>query len=345
MVVGVLFSIVIAFASIKVVSLLVDFNKENMGTITAAAQRQEESNKKMVIVADNITKHFGSAMEMLDTLQTSLDNSNFSMKNIADSTEMTAESIQTQASMCSEIGTQTDKAEKVSTEMMEASKRVENTIDAIEKQVQELKTQASNVETASKDTVEVVEELTNKTKDVESFVGTILSISSQTNLLALNASIEAARAGEAGKGFAVVADEIRTLSEQTKDASNNITDIIQKLMDDTKKANESINYSVESVTRQNELITRTRENFQQVVGEMKELSKGIESTENSMKEIIEYSNVISDNISQLSATSEEVAASSSEGLGYSEVTVAQVAKCKEIFNSIYVLAQDLKETV
>lgn len=38
-------------------------------------------------------------MEMLDTLQTNLDNSNFSMKNIADSTEMTAESIQTQASI------------------------------------------------------------------------------------------------------------------------------------------------------------------------------------------------------------------------------------------------------
>ncbi|MDE6314498.1 MAG: chemotaxis protein [Lachnospiraceae bacterium] len=345
MVISVLFSIILGFATIKITSLLVRFNTENMNTIIETAKKQEESNNKMVVVADNIIEHFGNAMEMLDTLQTSLDNSNFAMKNITDSTELTAESIQTQANMCSEIGTQTDKAEKVSAEMLEASNKVESTISSIEKEVQELKIQAGNVETASKVTVDVVEKLTKKVQEVDNFVGTILSISSQTNLLALNASIEAARAGEAGKGFAVVADEIRTLSEQTKDASNNITNIIQELMGDTKKANESINHSVESVTFQNELIIRTREKFEQVVQEIGELSKGIRSTEDSMKDIIEYANIISDNISQLSATSEEVAASSNEGLNYSEVTVTEVAKCKEIFESIHVLAQDLKNTV
>lgn len=345
MIISILFSFILAFASIKITSLLVRFNAENINTIMETARQQEESNNKMVGVADDIISHFGDAMEMLGTLQTNLDNSNFAMKNITNSTETTAESIQTQANMCNEIGTQTDKAEKVSAEMLEASNKVESTISSIEKGVQELKIQAGNVESASKVTVDVVEKLTQKVQEVDNFVGTILDISSQTNLLALNASIEAARAGEAGKGFAVVADEIRTLSEQTKEASNNITNIIQELIGDTKKANESINHSVESVTLQNELILRTREKFEQVVQEMKELSQGIKSTEDSMKEIIEYSNIISDNISQLSATSEEVAASSNEGLNYSEVTVTEVAKCKQIFESIHVLAQDLKNTV
>jgi methyl-accepting chemotaxis protein len=177
---------------------------------------------------------------------------------------------------------------------------------------------------------------------VENFVGSILSIATQTNLLALNASIEAARAGEAGKGFAVVADEIRALSEQTQDASNNITNIIRELIDDTKKANDSINNSVESVTKQSKLITKTSERFDQVVIEMDELSDGIKSTEDSMKEIISSSTVISDNISQLSAVSEEVAASSNEGLNYSEITVSEVKKCKEIFDSIYELALQLQ---
>lgn len=342
MFISVLFSIIIAFTSIIVTNLLIKFNKENLDAVADTAVQQENSNKMMSAVADDISKNFEDAMQMLNTLQTSLDNSSFSMKNIADSTEMTAESIQTQAAMCTEIGGATDKAEKVSGEMLEASNRVGNTIATIEKDMQELKVQAESVESASRITVDVVEELTRKVSEVENFVGTILSISSQTNLLALNASIEAARAGTAGKGFAVVADEIRILSEQTKEASNNITNIIQELMDGTQKANESITNSVQSVTSQNELIMKARKRFEQVVEEMNDLNAGIQSTENSMKEIIEYSGVISDNISQLSATSEEVAASSNESLNYSNVTVTEVAKCREVFETIYELAQQLK---
>jgi methyl-accepting chemotaxis protein len=343
MVISILFSIIIAVATTMTTRLLVSFNEENLKTITVSADRREEANKTMVQVADQISIHFGKAMDMLEELQKSLDNSHSSMKDIADSTEMTAESIQTQATMCSEINVQTDQAEKVSNDMIQASQRVSSTMQSIVKEVEELKVQAGNVESASRVTVDVVEELTRKVAEVENFVGTILSISSQTNLLALNASIEAARAGEAGKGFAVVADEIRSLSEQTKDASNNITSIIQDLMDDTGRANESINNSVESVSRQNELITKTLENFEKVVTEMDDLSKGIESTEDSLKDVIEYSSVISDNISQLSATSEEVAAASGEGLENSDITVEEVAKCKDIFESIFGLAQDLKK--
>jgi methyl-accepting chemotaxis protein len=87
------------------------------------------------------------------------------------------------------------------------------------------------------------------------------------------------------------------------------------------------------------------ENFEQVVAEMNDLSVGIRSTEDSLKDVIRYSNVILDNISQLSASSEEVAAASGEGLENSDITVAEVAKCKEIFDSIYNLAQELKGIV
>ena len=209
--------------------------------------------------------------------------------------------------------------------------------------VKELKEQAHNVELASNVTVEVIDSLTKKVAEVENFVGSILSISSQTNLLALNASIEAARAGEAGRGFAVVAEEIRQLSEQTKDASNNITNIIGELNDDTKRANESIKNSVASVDKQNELIEETREKFEKIREGVATLTTNIDTTKRVIEEILASTGVISENITHLSATSEEVAASSTEGMKTSEATVEDMKACREVLENIYGLAQQLQQ--
>jgi methyl-accepting chemotaxis protein len=191
----------------------------------------------------------------------------------------------------------------------------------------------------------MIAKLTDKVTEVQSFVGSILSISNQTNLLALNASIEAARAGEAGKGFAVVAEEIRQLSEQTKEASNNITNIIDELNMDTKRAGEIIGESVASVKKQSELIENTGNKFELVNTEVESLSRNIDRTEELINEILKATSNISESITHLSATSEEVAASSSEGLRTSETTVGNMKDCRRILESIYMLAKDLKASV
>lgn len=144
-----------------------------------------------------------------------------------------------------------------------------------------------NVADASQVTVDVIRSLTDKVEEVKTFVDSIINISNQTNLLALNASIEAARAGEAGKGFAVVADEIRQLSEQTKDASANITEIIQKLNEDTKRANDSIMTAAESVEKQNQLIDDTRDKFNDVGNAVEVLMGNIDVAEQSIQKILD----------------------------------------------------------
>lgn len=344
-VIAVFVLVLVGYASDSITILLTHFFDENMDEIKEASMTQVDSNKKMVIVAENISKHFDEAMTMLNDLDEAIAVSHSSIQEIADSTESTAEAIQKQAAMCVDIQGNTDNAESGIKAMIDASRQTDETVKQGADVVEELKEQANNVAEASNVTVSVIQSLTAKVEEVKSFVESIINISNQTNLLALNASIEAARAGEAGKGFAVVADEIRQLSEQTKDASANITEIINKLNEDTRRANESIENSVSSVEKQNELIDDTRDKFNAMGEAVGLLMKDINVAEESIKKILDSTTVISDNITHLSATGEEVAASSTEGLRMADTTVESMAKCKKVLENIYMLADDLKNSV
>lgn len=78
------------------------------------------------------------------------------------------------------------------------------------------------------------------TLHVDKVMKHIASISVQTKLLALNASIEASRAGEHGRGFAVVAHEIRVLADQSKGATEEIQQVLEKIVSEARQTVDSI---------------------------------------------------------------------------------------------------------
>lgn len=128
-----------AVASIRAVMLLIRFHEENTEGIMEAAKKQEESNRTMVQTAENISQYFEKAMDMLENLKVSIDTSNFAMGNIVESTESTAEAIQTQAAMCADIQDSMDKAEEGTQRMLAASKTTDKTVEEGAEVVQELK--------------------------------------------------------------------------------------------------------------------------------------------------------------------------------------------------------------
>ena len=83
---------------------------------------------------------------------------------------------------------------------------------------------------------ENIVKLSGQTQSIGEIITTVNDLAEQSNLLAVNAAIEAAKAGEFGKGFAVVAQEIKSLAEQSKASTRQVSGILNEIQQATSSA-------------------------------------------------------------------------------------------------------------
>ena len=83
---------------------------------------------------------------------------------------------------------------------------------------------------------EAVMQLSEQSQAIGEIVATVNDLAEQSNLLAVNAAIEAARAGDQGKGFVVVAQEVKSLAEQSKQATAQVRSILGDIQKATATA-------------------------------------------------------------------------------------------------------------
>lgn len=156
--------------------------------------------------------------------------------------------------------------------------------------IEDVTNQMNQINSKVNSTANQIRTLEEKSNEIGVSVKLITDIASQTNLLALNASIEAARAGEQGKGFAVVADQVSVLAEQSAQAANEIINLIDQVQKSVLDSISSMDEGTDSVAKGIELAQEAGENF---------------------KEILDHINEMSQEISGVSAASEQVNASTS----------------------------------
>ncbi len=343
--------IMIAATVLAFIILFVLLNKIILHPVTVMVQAVEK------ISQGDLTQHIGSTRnDEIGHLSNAVDEMSQSLNDmiakISDASAKLVKSGNNVTQAVEKVATgsmyQTDKTEMVATaasEMKVVSDNISNnTIEATEAAGQATKVAVEGghvvrqsiqgmkrISSSVLESTEKVEQLLHLSDQIGQIVSVINDIANQTNLLALNAAIEAARAGDKGRGFAVVADEVRELATRTTDATQEIAEMIRNIQSGTEIAVSSMQDGRNEVDSGSELVTKTGESLQQIVEVVEGLTDQIKQISSSAKEQNLSMNEVNDNINNVS----EIARNSQQ----------EAERSAQSCDEISALAKDLQSMV
>jgi methyl-accepting chemotaxis protein len=133
-----------------------------------------------------------------------------------------------------------------------------------------------------------IKRLGERSQEISGIVNLINTIAERTHVLALNASMQAAVAGEAGRGFAVVAEEVQRLAESSRNATQQISTLVNNIQLETNETISTVNRTIGQVVHGSELVQKAGEQMhltQEITGELVEQVRRIAGTTELQKEM------------------------------------------------------------
>jgi len=238
--------------------------------------------------------------------------------------------------------------QEVSASSTEVAEYANNTSLAAQEGQKVVGKAVSQMEKVGKVTVDVkvaVDQLEQGSKKIGEITAVIAGIAAQTNLLALNAAIEAARAGEQGRGFAVVAEEVRKLAEQSNEAAEQITSLINDNHININSVVEAMRASTVDVKDGIEVVTSAGETFVQIVDSVHHVVNQIQEVSATVEEMASSSQLILASVKQIENISRDNMGQSQSVSAATEEQSASSEQIASASQSLAKMAQDLQVVV
>ena len=322
--------------------------RENQKMIYSLGQFQESLNGAVAEVK-NSTQVIGENVHSVNALS---EDTQSAANHISSAVEELAQGAQSMAESVQDVNLKVSDMGDYVADIEGNVERLSNSADEMNQINDNASRSMEQVLTSFKDTIDAVNSITDqilRTNDsiekVNEAVELIISIASQTKLLSLNASIEAARAGESGKGFAVVAKSIGELSLKSNEGATSIQQIAKEVLANSEE-------SVKLASNIREVIEESQLDIEKTSREFEALNLAIEANVHAIQEVrantqklTEIKEAIVSNVSDLSAISEENAASSQEVSASIESVSENVNEISREMSQVEELSDHLSETV
>ncbi|MGF9767932.1 methyl-accepting chemotaxis protein [Bacillus albus] len=321
----------------EIKSLSVAFNMM-LGNLRGMVQNIDTTFSYTNNQVQQIRRQTGEATKQARGVSETLAEISSGAEQSAASIQAIVSAVDTTTSIASEVEEKAKQSDELSLEMVQALGQSTRVFTSLIQGIQTLAKENEN-------SMQNVQKLEDRMKQVEHIVSVVSEIASQTNLLALNASIEAARAGEHGRGFAVVAEEVRKLADESDHSARNISQLLRNMQEEVQqvalKMTEQVKTAKEEAKRgeATELI-------------LKEMSSSVMEVADATKKISGYMNEQVRHIHQTGAQTKAVAAIAEEtSAGSQEVARVTLQQSKnmvlidQLLKDLEQQAADLKQTI
>jgi hypothetical protein len=164
--------------------------------------------------------------EGADTLSASASELTASVVQIVSSTTETATAVSETTATVEEVKQTVQLANQKAKQVSDGAQQTAQVAQSGRQAVEEMIGGMNRIREQTASTAESIVKLSEQSQVIGEIIATVNDLAEQSNLLAVNAAIEAAKAGDQGKGFAVVAQEIKSLAQQSKQATAQVRAIL-----------------------------------------------------------------------------------------------------------------------